>query len=240
MNLKESLDSLKIAFAPFVALQNALENIEKAARSDDKTPLQNAFALNEAREVFAKTVESADVVVFADINDFKNINDTQGYYAGDTAIRRVGELIESEFIEKCQAQAFHPSGDEFIMLLRRDLVENFKAAAASFKECAVSFFDGVEGEKNFNVSVSFGIAFNDDASDFQKLHSRAETACKKAKISGGGTCLEWTEEMERNRLEPLRRNCRRCQTVIKVDVPASKKSEMKIKICPICTKSFND
>lgn len=240
MNLKESLDSLKIAFAPFVALQNALENIEKAARSDDKTPLQNAFALNEAREVFAKTAESADVIVFADINDFKNINDTQGYYAGDTAIRRVGELIESEFIEKCQAQAFHPSGDEFIMLLRRDSVENFKSAAASFKECAVSFFDGVEGEKNFNVSVSFGIAFNDDASDFQKLHSRAETACKKAKISGGGTCLEWTEEMERSRLEQLRRNCRRCQTVIKVDVPASKKSEMKMNVCPICTKPLDD
>lgn len=79
MNLKESLDSLKIAFAPFVALQNALENIEKAARPDDKTPLQNAFALNEAREVFAKTAESADVIVFAYINDFKNINDTQGY-----------------------------------------------------------------------------------------------------------------------------------------------------------------
>lgn len=240
MNLKESLDSLRIAFAPFVALQTALENLERASRADDKTPLQNAFALNEAREVFAKTVDAADVVVFADINDFKNINDTHGYYAGDTAIRRVGELMQTEFVEKCQAQAFHPSGDEFILLLRRDSVERFKAAAASFQVCAVSFFDDVEGEKNFNVSVSFGIAFNDDASDFQKLHSRAETGCKKAKISGGGTCLEWTEEMERSRLEPLRRSCRNCQTVIKVDVPASKKSEMKIKVCPICTKPFDD
>lgn len=126
------------------------------------------------------------------------------------------------------------------MLLQHDSVENFKLAVSSFRECAVSFFDGVEGEKNFNVSVSFGIAFNNDASDFQKLHSRAETACKKAKISGGGTCLKWTEEMERSRLEPLRRNCRRCQAVIKADVPASKKSEMKINICPICTKPFDD
>lgn len=239
MNLKESLDSLRIAFAPFVALQTALENLEKAARADDKTPLQNAFALSEAREVFAKTLDDLNVIVFADINDFKNINDTYGYYAGDTAIRRVGELMRAEFVENCQAKVFHPSGDEFIVLLRRDSVEKLKSAMACFKDCAVSFFDAAEGEKNFTVSVSFGIAFNDEESDFQKLHSRAETACKKAKTLGGGRYVEWSEEIERNRLEPLRRNCPRCQTIIKADVPVAIISDMKIQICPICTTSFN-
>lgn len=240
MNLKESLDSLRIAFAPFVALQTALENLERAARADDKTPLRNAFALNEAREVFAKTAESADVVVFADINDFKNINDTYGYYAGDTAIRRVGELMQTEFVENFQAQAFHPSGDEFIVLLRRDSVEKLKSATASFKDCAVKFFDADRGEKNFAVSVSFGIAFNDEIADFQELHSRAETACKKAKTLGGGKYLEWSEELERNRLEPLRRNCPHCRTIIKADVPVAVTAEMKIQICPICKTSLDE
>lgn len=239
MNLKESLDSLRIAFAPFIALQNALENLERAARADDKTPLQNAFALSEAREVFAKTVESADVIIFADINDFKNINDTYGYYAGDTAIRRVGELMQKEFVEDCRAQAFHPSGDEFIVLLRRDSVEKLRLAMPAFKDCPVAFFDADQGEKKFTVSVSFGIAFNDDVSDFQRLHSRAEMACKKAKTSGGGKYLEWSEELERNRLEPLRRNCPHCRTVIKADVPVAKISDMKIQICPVCATPFD-
>jgi diguanylate cyclase (GGDEF)-like protein len=232
MNLKESLDSLKIAFAA------ALENLEKAARTDDKTPLQNAFALNEAREVFAKTVDAADVVVFADINDFKNINDTYGYYAGDSAIRRVGDLMQTEFVEKCQAQAFHPSGDEFIVLLQRDSIEKMKSAMNAFKDCEVAFIDSNQ-KKNFAVSVSFGIAFDENA-DFQELHSRAETACKKAKILGGGEYLEWNEELERNRFEPLRRNCHHCHTVIKADVPLAKISEMKIQMCPICTTSFEN
>lgn len=238
MNLKESLDSLRIAFAPFVALQNALENLEKAARADDKTPLQNAFALGEAREVFAKTVDDADVVVFADINDFKNINDTFGYYAGDTAIRRVGELMQAEFVEKFKAQAFHPSGDEFIVLLRQDSAEKLKTATGLFKDCAVSLIDADAGEKNFTVSVSFGIAYNDNVTDFQKLHSRAEVACKKAKTLGSGKYVEWSEELERNRFEPLRRNCPHCQTIIKADVPVGIISEIKIQICPICATSL--
>lgn len=234
MNLKESLDSLRIAFAPFVALHNALENLEKAARADDKTPLQNAFALSEAREVFAKTVDDADVVVFADINDFKNINDTFGYYAGDTAIRRVGELMQTEFVEEFKARAFHPSGDEFIVLLRQDSAEKLKTAAGLFKDCAISLIDADAGEKNFTVSVSFGIAYNDNVSDFQKLHSRAEVACKKAKTLGGGKYVEWNEELERNRFEQMRRNCPHCQTIIKADVPVAIISEIKIQICPIC------
>jgi diguanylate cyclase (GGDEF)-like protein len=239
MSLKESLDSLRIAFAPFVALQTALENLERAARADDKTPLQNAFALGEAREVFAKTVDAADVIVFADINDFKNINEIYGYYAGDTAIRRVGELMQIEFVENCRAQAFHPSGDEFIVLLRRDSVASLKTAMASFDECAVLFFDAAEGEKNFTVAVSFGIAFSDDESDFQKLHSRAEMACKKAKTLGGGKYYEWDEDLERNSLETLRRNCRHCRTIIKAEVPSDKISDVKIQTCPICSSPLD-
>lgn len=179
------------------------------------------------------------MIVFADINDFKNINETYGYYAGDTAIRRVGELMQVEFVENCGAQAFHPSGDEFIVLLRRDSVASLKSAMASFDECAVSFFDAAAGEKNFTVAVSFGITFNDDESDFQKLHSRAEMACKKAKTLGGGKYVEWNEEIERNRLETLRRNCRHCQTIIKADVPADILSAVRIQICPICAAPFD-
>ena len=42
MNLKDALDVLK----------TALDNVEQAARADDKTPLQNALALNESKSFF--------------------------------------------------------------------------------------------------------------------------------------------------------------------------------------------
>jgi GGDEF domain-containing protein len=91
MNLKESLDLLNLASN---SLATALESIHKAAHLDDKTTLQNALALDEAKDIFAISSESANVVVFADINDFKSINTQYGYVAGDTAIRRVGELCK--------------------------------------------------------------------------------------------------------------------------------------------------
>lgn len=83
MNLKEALDALKIAFA----------NFEKAARSDDKTSLQNALALSEAKDAFATADDTPTIVVFADINRFKAINTEYGYAAGDAAISQIGLLI---------------------------------------------------------------------------------------------------------------------------------------------------
>ena len=58
MTLKEALDAFGIA----------LENLNLAARSDEKTPLQNALALSEVEEDFAVSEESEDVIVFADIS----------------------------------------------------------------------------------------------------------------------------------------------------------------------------
>jgi hypothetical protein len=72
------------------------------------------------------------------------------------------------------------------------------------------------------------------------LRDRAEVACKKAKNEGGGKYIEWIPELERNILEPIRRNCYDCNIIIKCDVPADKKEVMKIKLCPICGTALSE
>ena len=222
MTLKEALDALKIAFA----------NFETAARSDDKTPLQNALALNEAKEAFATTAESPRIVIFADINRLKAINTEYGYAAGDATISQVGLLIQEHFVEKMEGQAFRPSGDEFVILLQNQFLGEFKLLVPLFADCEVPLDD-----KRFSIGVSFGFAFSSEEIEFEIIKSRAEIACKKAKIKGAGICLEWAEEMEQTALENMRDTCSKCGTINVCDVPMVM-SLRRLKVCAACGIGF--
>jgi diguanylate cyclase (GGDEF)-like protein len=241
MILKDSLDSLENTLAPFLALKQEIDNLNIAARSDDKTPLQNTLALSEAEEKFAISDESANVIVFADIDKFKNVNTQYGQEVGDTAITKVGELIKKAFVENFQSEAFRIGGDEFILLFNRSQLNQFKSQTTAFEECVISFFDSdtVE-EKTFTVKVSFGVVLYDADCDFRTLRNRAEMACKKAKTLANQRFYDWTEELERNQMIEFRETCSACETIIRCDVPNSRKEWSKIMRCPICENSFED
>jgi len=177
----------------------AVDKVLEAARSDDKTPLENALALREDASFFGREGTSFDVVVFGDLNRFNGLNDTNGHDAGDTAIGHVGKMIKERIIEPCKAKAFHPSGDEFVILLSQDCLPNFISLAPSFGECLFQY----DGE-SLKTGMSFGYAITGGEDDFETLRLRAETACQYAKTLGDGVCIEWTEEIERESLTHLR------------------------------------
>lgn len=222
MILKDALDALRIAFADF----------EQAARSDDKTPLQNALALSEAKETFAASENSPNVVIFADANNLKVINTAHGQQGGDAAINQIGILIQELCVEKCRAQAFRPSGDEFVILLHTEFLETFKTVAESFANCQVQ----LQG-RSFSVGVSFGIAVSDGSLEFEKVISRAEAACKKAKFQGSETYFEWTEEIEQTVFKGLRETCHNCRTINDCDVPQEMKLG-RLNSCAACGTKF--
>lgn len=222
MTLREALEALRIAF----------DNFEVAVRIDDKTPLQNALALSESRENFATDDQSHKIVVFADINRFRAINTEYGYDAGDAAISRVGIMIKELFVEKFNATAFRQSGDEFVILLQHQYLEKFKLATTSFTSCEVQF-----NEKAFSIGVSFGCASDDGESGFELIKARAETACKKAKTLGPGSCVEWSDNIELTALESLRDNCGKCGTINACDVPREM-NLTKLSLCAACGTAF--
>lgn len=223
MILKDALDVLK----------TALENVEQAARADDKTPLQNALALNESKSFFALGDESPNVIIFADIDDFKTVNEQYGSAIGDAAINQVGVKIQELFVENLKALGFRQSGDEFVILIQDKLINEFKEAANYFSSCPVRIAD-----KSFNVKMSFGYVISNETLDFETLRSRAETACKQVKSLGGGVCLEWTATVEQTAFEKIRRTCRNCKTIINCEVPKEKRIKI-FRSCPICEAKFD-
>jgi diguanylate cyclase (GGDEF)-like protein len=220
-------------------LDTAITELEKLASSirdlslvDDKTTLGNTLALSKEIPIFDNSQSKFDTVIFGDINDFKKLNDTEGHEAGDFAIKRIGEKIQSDFVQKLNAKAFRQSGDEFVILLRQESIKEFQKIASDFKIVPFNY-----KEKILETKISFGLSVKDGKTPFNDLLERAEAACLTAKTQGNGVCIVWSQEVERNSLVGFRENCKKCGSVNKCNVPKTKNPK-KLSVCSFCGEKF--
>lgn len=224
MKLKDSI----------VELQSAVEQVVKAVLTDDLTQLESFVALKDVPASFGVGENSFDVVVFGDLNDFKNLNDKYGHEAGDLAIATVGGLLKKLVIEECCGRAFRRSGDEFVVLLSVKYLKKFKAKAKIFASCPFEF-----GNQKPKTAMSFGYAIAKGEIDFDKLLERAETACQIAKLKDGN-CIKWTNKYEQGLHENLRSRCKDCGTKIKCEVPLQSLPQNKsLRFCPCCGEKLS-
>lgn len=218
MNLDEAIGQL----------EQLVAEIRRVSFADDKTSLGNALALAQEEQLINEGTSEFNVIVFSDLNDFKHLNDLYGHDAGDVAINKVGETIRKIVIEDLQAKAFRQSGDEFVILLRQDLVERFLLRASTLGNIAFSY-----NERELMTAMSFGYVHSDGRTSFKDLLARAEAACQSAKAKGDGACIEWVEEMERNPLIRIGGRCLSCAAKISCNVPKQNAPEA-LKFCPCC------
>ena len=209
-------------------LEKLVAEIRRVSFTDDKTPLGNALALDQEENSINLGKSEFDVVVFGDLNDFKFLNDQYGHDAGDVAINAVGKTIDKLIIKGLQAKAFRQSGDEFVILLKRDSVEIFLSVALSFGNILFSHKD-----KKLSTSMSLGYAFSDGKAGFRDLLERAEVACQHAKMQEGSFCVEWTDRIKHNPLVRIPGKCQKCAAKISCNVPKLN-APAKLICCPCC------
>ncbi|HXI23759.1 MAG TPA: GGDEF domain-containing protein [Pyrinomonadaceae bacterium] len=227
MNLEDAIKKAHDALN--LAVTNAVADVLQAALADDRTPLRNALALEKVSSSVGTGGDSPDVVVFGDINGLKNLNDQFGHVVGDAAIGKIGELLKY-VADRCNAQAFRRSGDEFIVLLSSGSLEQFENEVSAFSPCEFQ-----SDETSYRTGISFGYAVSGGEIDFIDLLSRAEAACQIAKSQGDGKCVRWTEEIERQTMESLRHRCRNCGSLIVCSIPkAALPAKRQLTTCPCC------
>jgi len=227
---------MKAVLGALERLAQAVADVYEATRSDDKTTLQNAIALNEAARRFGSDPTTPEVVVFADLNRFKAVNDQWGHAAGDATLHQVGELIRAVIVGGCDARAFRKSGDEFVILLKQTMLPVFYSKLETFRECTTPFDGNVT-----TVSVSFGLCAPDgEPADFQVLLDRAERACLLAKAQGGGKCVVWDPAIEAAGIITLRTRCPGCNSTVSADIPSgSVPASGLLALCPVCGTSLD-
>ena len=183
-------------------LSTALQRIDSEARLaylaqfDPLTGLPNRTLLADRFSqmiVQAKRRGSPLAVLFIDLDQFKDVNDTLGHAGGDGLLKQVGVRLQSAV--RTGDTVARISGDEFAIVLT-DLVRPEAAALVAQK-----IIDGlgapsdVDGREVF-VTASVGIAaFPADGVDAETLIGAADAAMYRAKQAGRNAYQFYTAEI---------------------------------------------
>lgn len=115
-----------------------------------------------------------------DIDHFKNINDVHGHPAGDAVLKRVAEVLQSEFRDaSCVARY---GGEEFAVLSYCP-VDEMAAALEQLRVAMTKMEVDYEGQ-TIVVTVSAGAAVIAPDDKIGKLVRRADEALYAAKMGG--------------------------------------------------------
>jgi diguanylate cyclase (GGDEF)-like protein len=174
------------------------ENFVHETIHDKLTGLFNRPYFDEAysqQVSLAKRYHDDFTVLFLDIDNFKDINDSHGHLAGDEALRQIAEVISQVKRDSDIAARF--GGEEFVLLLTHtDNVSAFVFAERLRKQVEkleIRFHDQV-----LKLTVSGGIAsFPFNSQDPGQLLQMADSAVYLAKGAGKNMICHFKEEKRR-------------------------------------------
>ena len=166
------------------------EDLDKAAYTDQLTDCLNRRGL--LRELAMKSEMGKEFyLIFIDLDNFKQINDTLGHEAGD-------ELLCDVITTWSKIQSKYPfticrlGGDEFAIIYET----KDKEITREFITKVLRSITTLQSKFANYVSASAGLAlYDEDTSDLQQLLSYADTAMYKAKLSGKNDYYFFDQDM---------------------------------------------
>jgi two-component system, cell cycle response regulator len=167
-----------------LAAKNLL--LEELARTDPLTGLPNRRAIEDwaTRQLSgAARYGFSFLVVLADLDHFKSVNDTHGHDAGDRVLKKFAEILKvnSRRSDICG----RIGGEEFLFILTHTTQENARIVIERIRaELEATKFDFDGGI--LTVTASFGLAGFEgtQAADFNRLVAQADVALYAAKRTG--------------------------------------------------------
>lgn len=161
---------------------------------DSLTNLYNRFGFTKRLEQFIQN-ETPLVMLYLDIDNFKNINDSLGHHIGDKVIKEVSARLKRLLPQ--QAIVGHLGGDEFGLILPDP--ENSRAAEM-LAERIISLinqpFDLHHFSKRLACSIG-SVAYPGDGSDARVLLQNADTAMYEAKDRGRNRLIRFNDQMNK-------------------------------------------
>lgn len=164
-----------------------------------RLPNRQMFQYRLEQEVFSSGRNgSAFALLFIDLDEFKDINDTIGHAHGDQLLKEAAQRLQA-CVRKTDLVA-RLGGDEFVVLLSQ--VKELQVAdsiARKILESLVQPFN-LSGQPSY-ISASIGIAcFPEDGDTPAELLRHADQAMYAAKAAGRNTCIRFERELEEKAL----------------------------------------
>ena len=166
----------------------AHEKLRLLANRDPLTGLFNRRVMEDIlKREFARAIryKKSLSVIFIDLDDFKNVNDTYGHDQGDDLLKYVAEQLIKMSREIDVVARF--AGDEFVVILPETSSENAENLMSRFV-LYLSKHPLKKGKISIAAAISFGVASTEDKSikDPLQLLKKADKKLyrlKKQKVS---------------------------------------------------------
>ena len=176
--------------------KRAESEIQKLANYDPLTGLPNRRMLMERLEVALRTsqrYERNGALLFIDLDNFKDLNDTAGHHLGDELLKQVAQRLVAEV--RVQDLVARLGGDEFVVMLE-DFSPQTDQAAANAQQVAQKVVAALgepydlDGQAHFgtaSVGVSLFVTGQQTCS-VEELLKQSDFAMYQAKGAGRNTC----------------------------------------------------
>jgi diguanylate cyclase (GGDEF)-like protein len=129
-------------------------------------------------------------VVMADLDRFKNINDTYGHDAGDRALKAIGKFMQQNIRDVDVVARY--GGEEFVIMIP----EAANDAALILAERLRTQMSELKIKDLPPITISLGIAtFPNDGSDIDDLVKKADAAMYAAKRAGRNRVMKYTADI---------------------------------------------
>jgi diguanylate cyclase (GGDEF)-like protein/PAS domain S-box-containing protein len=205
------LDTFVDLAAVAIGHANAMSRMAYEATHDALTGLPNrrqAVDLLQDQLDQARVTGTAVAVGFADLDDFKLVNDRLGRSQGDDVLRKVADRLSGAVRDGDLLARF--SGDEFVIFCPGIKPDSDLDSLPRRVERALADAIDVDGNKVF-VRASVGVAVSQGSCDAEQLLADASAAMYQAKDAGRGGSQRFDESLRqvahrRGRLENQLRN----------------------------------
>lgn len=184
------------------------EALEQMANADALTSLPNRYWLTSYLPAAVEQAREAGrllAVMFVDLDDFKNINDTLGHAAGDELLKAAALRLNA--VIRPEDRVARLGGDEFTIIVQAAQTrEEVAAVAERVIETLWQPFVLGGGKRQHVVHASVGVSvYPEDGADGEALLKHADIAMYAAKGAKKGSYRFFEPELERRLVTRLTR-----------------------------------
>ena len=191
-------------------LKHAEDEAQRLALFDPLTNLPNRRYFSERLEssiAAAARRDTTGALLFIDMDQFKQINDTLGHPVGDALLQAVAERLQN--VTRQEDVVARLGGDEFVVLLP-DLASDFEACAHQAQLVADKIHESLGqafqfDRHQFHVTPTIGISlFPERGKGVDDVLKEADTAMYSGKAAGRNVTRFFRLEMEESAQQRLR------------------------------------
>ena len=185
----DALEGVAVRFGARLGLMRAMSQSQLQADTDPLTGLLNRRAMeNQVRE--ARVDHTDFAVVMADLDHFKDLNDTFGHDTGDRALRLFARVMKTA-VRDADIVSRH-GGEEFVIVLPgADVV----SAAPVMHRLRERLAEALADAQLPTFTVSLGIVDSNSGDDLSALLVLADRALMQAKADGRDRVVIWDQSM---------------------------------------------